>query len=89
MSKERYCTIPAIFGLREWFEHRHHEICKKHDEEYVATLNPFKKLWSDVKVITWLALDAFLSLGFFIGALFVLPTLGTIYWVYKRTKERL
>lgn len=30
----RYCTIPEIFGLRDWFEARFAEHCKRHDERY-------------------------------------------------------
>lgn len=32
----RYCTLPALFGLREWFEDRFSAECKKHDDRYVA-----------------------------------------------------
>lgn len=32
----RYCTLPAIFGLRDWFEQRFGELCREHDERYVA-----------------------------------------------------
>ena len=33
MSK-RYCTVPKIFGLREWFEGKFGDLCKVHDEDY-------------------------------------------------------
>jgi hypothetical protein len=32
---ERYCSIPALFGLRHWFEPRFGDICKKHDRRYI------------------------------------------------------
>lgn len=32
----RKCTIPAIFGLREWFESRFGDLCAAHDESYIA-----------------------------------------------------
>jgi len=32
---ERYCTIPAIFGFRQWFESRFRDLCIKHDRRYV------------------------------------------------------
>ena len=32
----RYCTVPNILGLRKWFEVRFSDLCKEHDERYVA-----------------------------------------------------
>lgn len=32
----RYCTIPAIFGLRKWFESRFSDLCQHHDLTYEA-----------------------------------------------------
>lgn len=38
-----YCTVPAIFGLRHWFETRFGGLCKQHDEYYaVGDLPRFK-----------------------------------------------
>jgi len=31
----RKCTIPAIFGLREWFERKFGGLCAAHDDAYV------------------------------------------------------
>jgi len=32
---KRYCTVPAIFGFRDWFEGRFGDLCEQHDELYV------------------------------------------------------
>lgn len=32
---ERYCTIPTIFGLRDWFETRFGDLCEEHDRRYI------------------------------------------------------
>jgi hypothetical protein len=38
-KEERYtsrkCTVPALFGLREWYEDRFSRICQVHDKEYL------------------------------------------------------
>lgn len=31
---KRYCTIPDILGLREWFEGKYGQCCKVHDKDY-------------------------------------------------------
>lgn len=32
----RHCTVPKILGFRDWFEERFGELCKQHDETYIA-----------------------------------------------------
>ena len=34
MSK-RYCTIPSLFNLRNWFEKNFGDLCEQHDLDYV------------------------------------------------------
>lgn len=31
----RYCTIPALFNLRDWFEKKFGDLCAHHDWLYV------------------------------------------------------
>lgn len=30
----RYCTVPKVFGLRDWFVSRFNDLCKEHDRRY-------------------------------------------------------
>lgn len=48
----RYCTIPKVFGLRQWFEYRFSDVCKVHDEVYEARRgSKFKADWELAKGI--------------------------------------
>jgi hypothetical protein len=38
----RSCTVPAILGLREWFESRFGDMCRVHDYAYVRRLGKWK-----------------------------------------------
>lgn len=33
-GRRRTCTIPAIFGLRDWFDKRFWDLCDYHDTAY-------------------------------------------------------
>lgn len=97
---KRYCTVPDVLDCREWWEFFFGHLCKAHDEAYVATLNILVKLWSDAVMIYGMAKitirlfynrewrDAFGGLFWTVGATLALPTFGTIYWAFMRTKER-
>lgn len=37
----RYCSVPALLGLRHWFEPRFGDLCRKHDRRYIERI--FKK----------------------------------------------
>lgn len=40
----RYCTVPAIFGLRKWFEKRFGcDCCKEHDEYYIKIWRAWRR----------------------------------------------
>lgn len=91
---KRYCTVPAILGFREWFECMFKPFCKAHDEAYESTYNVFKKLWADI-VMVWGMLTVVFHKDFkniililicALGAAIILPTLGTVYWVYRRVR---
>lgn len=67
MKKPRYCTLPAIFGLREWFEKRFGDLCFDHDLAYIARSG---KWGADMTLIRgmidrgywWVAVPTFLFL---------------------------
>ena len=43
-SGRRYCTVPAIFGFRKWFEKRFGcDCCKQHDEHYIEIWRFWRK----------------------------------------------
>ena len=39
----RYCTIPEIFGVREWYEKNFGICCMAHDAEYASPLGKSRK----------------------------------------------
>lgn len=88
------CTVPRLLGFKEWFDKHFDSYCQKHDAAYKATLNPFKKLWADVLML-WgmgkhtlgLWRDVVLANASLVGALIVLPTGATVYWILKRGRE--
>ncbi len=84
---KRYCTVPDIFKVRKYWDLRHDDACRVHDDA-AETLNIFKKLWSDLVLIWHLAKEAMLALFFLVGAVFVLPTIGTVHWSFMRCKQR-
>lgn len=72
----RKCTIPKIFGLREWFESRFGDLCEYHDLAYVerkglrivADYQFAKGMW--MRGYRWLAVPSFLAVYMF----------GWLYW---------
>lgn len=64
-NSPRTCTIPKIFGLRDWFENRFGDLCERHDFEYS---NRTGKWSADMRLVRgmwdrgywWLAVPTFL-----------------------------
>ena len=51
MSKyePRYCSVPDLFGFREWFESNFKDVCKEHDMHYV--MKDITMIQADTKAI--------------------------------------
>lgn len=81
------CTVPKLLGFKRWFDKHFGDYCEWHDLRYKATLNPFKKLWADVLFLAPIGRDIVLGVISFVSALAILPTLGTLYWAWKRGRE--
>ncbi len=71
----RYCTIPAIFGLREWYKSRFNDLCMAHDYAYIARSG---KLKADYKLVKGMAKRGYPVVAVLTGV-FVL-TVGTVYY---------
>ena len=76
MSK-RYCTVPAIFGLREWFEERFHEGCKQHDIDYIV--QDITRKEADLRLLQSMIGKGHPLLGLITYYGFLRP-LGWLYW---------
>ena len=71
----RYCTIPAIFGLREWYKSRFNDLCMAHDYAYEVQSG---KLKADYTMLCGMTQRGY----FFVAiptAVFLL-TVGNIYY---------
>lgn len=66
----RYCTIPEIFGLREWYEKRFGDLCKAHDESYV--IRHISRWQAD-----WELFMGMVDRGY--------PVFGFLTWLFART----
>jgi hypothetical protein len=78
------CTIPRLFGFKNWFDSLFADLCDWHDGEYVRGC-PYLKFKSDV-VISWkIAKRGYRALG--ILTLIYCTTLGSIYWIYRRMRK--
>lgn len=78
------CSVPRIFGFDKWFERHFSDLCKKHDKEY-KTFCPYKKIKADISMAWHMAKRKFPLLAFL--TLIFLSTCGSVYWIYKRTKD--
>lgn len=76
MSK-RYCTIPAIFGLRVWFEERFGEGCKQHDEDYINQQITRKE--ADLLMMAFMVCKGYPFLAIITYYGFLRP-FGWLYW---------
>lgn len=75
MKRRRYCTIPQVFGLREWYDARFNDLCKEHDDAYIARSG---KLKADYKLVKGMVQRGYPVVASLTG-IFVL-TVGTVYY---------
>ena len=73
----RYCTIPALFGLRRWFEARFKGGCKTHDIDYVDRI--ITRLEADLKMKRYIENKGYPILARLIYSLFLRP-FGWLYY---------
>lgn len=74
--RSRYCTIPALFNLRKWFEKRFGDLCIIHDEHYI---NRDVSKWE----ADWKMTSAMWHRGYKILSIIVFIfvwTIGLFYW---------
>jgi hypothetical protein len=72
----RKCTVPKLFGFREWFEERFGDLCAAHDDAYVNRSGSqiaadwvfAKGMWQ--RGYGWLAIPSFI----------VIASFGWLYW---------
>lgn len=71
----RFCTIPAIFGLRDWYVNRFNDLCAAHDYAYEVQSGKFKADYALLKGMT--------VRGYFLLAVptaVFLMTIGLVYY---------
>lgn len=71
----RFCTIPAIFGLRDWYVNRFNDLCMAHDLAYELQTGKLKADYAMLKGMT--------QRGYFFVAIpttVFLLTVGNIYY---------
>jgi hypothetical protein len=75
--RKRYCTVPNILGLRQWFEERFGDLCYQHDSDYLTQTGTRKeadrKMYEGMKAKGYPVLGAITYYGF-------LRPLGWLYW---------
>ena len=54
----RHCTIPAVLGLREWFEGKFGDLCEVHDYQYYTKTVSRKEADDDLR-------DGIISRGYY------------------------
>lgn len=80
---KRYCSLPDIGNLREWFEKHFGDICEEHDGYYESKAIP--QLAADITAISrfW---DKSLWVGCLVTLLYPLWGLvGAYYWFVKNS----
>jgi|GEM_PF-6267588 len=73
---KRYCTVPKIGNLRNWYEKNFSDLCKTHDEDYQARrgyqwardYDLAKGIWKRGKPLTA------------VGTFLLTASLGWLYW---------
>lgn len=41
-GQRRYCTLPNVLGVDDWFTHRFNDLCKEHDDAYKMRTGKWK-----------------------------------------------
>lgn len=72
----RYCTIPAILGLRHWWETKFSKACKQHDHDYVMQNVTRKR--ADNKYFAYMVNKGYPLLG--VASYLVIRAFGWLYW---------
>ena len=84
-KSRRYCTVPAVFGFRKWFERRFKDLCEAHDRAY-ETRSWVKKIRSD-----WLMIQQMWQRGYrllsVIAYLFFV-SIGTLVWFKGKIEDK-
>lgn len=73
----RYCTLPKIFGLRDWYTNRFNDLCMAHDIAYEQQTGKFAADYALLKGMT--------VRGYFLLAIptaVFLLTIGNIYYYF-------
>lgn len=76
ISMSRYCTIPKIFGFREWFENHFGDLCEIHDIQYIEKNITRKD--SDLQFVRGMRNRGYPILAFF--SYLVIRPVGWFYW---------
>jgi len=80
------CTILSIFGIKDWWDARFDHLCREHDDAY-KTFCIIKKTKADFCYFTGMCKMRHRYIPLACLTLPVLLTLGTVYWLYKRTLD--
>lgn len=72
----RHCTIPAIFGLRHWWEVNFGEACEEHDRNYTNQHVTRKR--ADNEYFAYMVNKGYPILG--VAAYAFIRLFGWLYW---------
>lgn len=76
MRETRYCTIPALFNLRKWYEKKFGDLCEQHDHVYYYKIGT--KWDADWEMTSGMWNRGYRLLS--IVTFFFLWTVGIYYW---------
>lgn len=77
------CTVPKLFGFRDWFESKFKALCDDHDALYLKRVWKIKWM-ADFLISAQIAERGYVALA--IAAFIYNAVLGTPYWLWKKYK---